>query len=250
MLKQRNLIILLLCIFIIFAICLYKQSFENFQSNQKLPRVIYTFWTGTNPLTENRKNALDSIKEKSGCEVKLITKDNLDSYILKDHPLHAAYPYLSEVHKCDYLRTYFMHHYGGGYSDIKMTTGDWNSAFDDMDSTTTALANGYPEVGPDGVGYEPYREQWKSLIGNCAYIFRPNTDLTREWYNEMMQLLDGKLEDLKKHPATHPRAKREEGNGYPIGWIEMLGEIFHRVSLKHAPNILMTVPIPVFHSYI
>jgi hypothetical protein len=207
------------------------------------------FWTGSNPITENRKNAIQSVNEKSGCEVKLITKDNLDPYILKNHPLHPAYQYLSEVHKADYLRTYFMHFYGGGYSDIKATSGNWNKAFNDMDQKPTALANGYQEVGPHGVGYEPHKDHWQSLIGNCAYIFRPNTELTQLWYSEMIRLMDSKLEELKKHPATHPRDKKEEGNGYPIEWIEMLGQIFHRVSYAFSDRILMTVPMPIFHDY-
>jgi hypothetical protein len=200
-------------------------------------------------MTENRRRAIDSIKEKSGCQIQLITKDNLDSYILKDHPLHPAYQYLSEVHKADYLRTYFMHFYGGGYSDVKPTSADWNKAFNDMEQNPTHLANGYPEIGPGGVGYKPYAEHWKSLIGNGAYIFRPKTPLTEEWYTEMIAILDSKLETLKQHPASHPRDKKEDNTGYPIGWIEMLGEIFHKVIYKYHDKLLMSVPTPIFNNY-
>ena len=31
---------------------------------------------------------------------------------------------------------------------------------------------------------------WKELIGNGAYISKPNTPLTNEWYNEMIALLE------------------------------------------------------------
>jgi hypothetical protein len=221
-------------------------EYESFESN---PRTIYLFWTGSNPLTDNRQKAIESIRAKSGCDVKLITIHNLDSYILKDHPLHPAYEYLSEVHKSDYLRTYFMHFYGGGYSDVKQVGGDWNKAFEDMEHNPNAYANGYPEIGPHGVGYAPYAQYWKDLIGNCAYIFRPRTPFTEEWYSEMMTLLDSKLDELKQHPASHPRDKKEDNTGYPIGWIEMLGEIFHKIGYKYKDNILMTVPPPIFSNY-
>ena len=53
----------------------------------------------------------------------------LDKYILQEHPLHQSFNYLSETHKADYLRTYFMRFHGGGYSDIKKTSGSWIDSF-------------------------------------------------------------------------------------------------------------------------
>ena len=60
-------------------------------------------------MCENRKNALKELINISKCNVKLVTKCNLGNYILRHAPLHPAYQYLSETHKADYLRTYFMH---------------------------------------------------------------------------------------------------------------------------------------------
>ncbi len=241
-------LILAICIFLFFILSMV-QRWRIREAFETIPRVIYVFWTGSNPMNENRKKSIESIRETSGCQVILITKDNLNTYIIKDHPLHPAYPYLSEVHKADYLRTYFMHFYGGGYSDVKPTSGNWLKAFEDMEKNPSYYANGYKEVGPGGVGYAPNAEHWEKLIGNCAYIFRPNTSLTKEWYNDMIKLLDSKLEELKQHPASHPRDKKEENTGYPIGWIEMLGEIFHRVIYNYHDKLLMTVPIPNFSNY-
>ena len=84
-----------------------------------VPRKIYTFWTGNNPMSESRQSHFELLKLVSGVEVVLITPNNLSEYILPEYPLHHAFKYLSLVHKADYLRCYFMHHYGGGYSDIK-----------------------------------------------------------------------------------------------------------------------------------
>jgi hypothetical protein len=80
---------------------------------------IYCFWTGDNEMSQNRLDGLHNLQTVSECEVILVTPQNLNQYILPDAPLHPGYKYLSETHKADYLRTYFMHFYGGGYSDIK-----------------------------------------------------------------------------------------------------------------------------------
>lgn len=68
------------------------------------------------------------LTKNSGVEVKLITPKNLNNYLLPDFPLHPAYDYLSLVHKSDYLRCYFMHFHGGGYSDIKPNYKNWKNS--------------------------------------------------------------------------------------------------------------------------
>jgi cobalamin biosynthesis Co2+ chelatase CbiK len=206
---------------------------------------IFCIWFG-NSMNENRKKGLDSIENRL-----LITSDNLDKYILKSNPLHEAFQYLSETHKADYLRTYFMHFYGGGYSDIKTQTKSWDNAFDDIINNKNMYANGYREIGPEGVGHKKYEKHWMHLIGNGAYIFRPNTQFTKKWYNTMINLLDKKLNLLKKHPAKNPRDSIEfyPNTKYPIGWIEMLGKIFHPICYEYRDKLLYTLPAPLFNNY-
>ena len=208
---------------------------------------IYCFWTGNNEMTQNRKNCLQQLVNTSKCKVILVTPHNLHEYILPDVPLHEAYQYLSQTHKADYLRTYFMHFHGGGYSDIKKTTGSWEKSFEDLRQSNCWIC-GYPEV-PNGVGYAPHADKWRELIGNGAYICKPKTPLTTEWYNDMIALLDKKLPELKLNPAKHPRDHKSEHSKYPIGWIEMLGEIFHRVAYKYKEYVLNTLPISIFQDY-
>ncbi len=52
---------------------------------------------------------------------------------------HQAYAYLSEVNNADYLRTYFMRFYGGGYTDVKMHRGSWVSSFEKLNLNEHAL---------------------------------------------------------------------------------------------------------------
>jgi hypothetical protein len=216
-------------------------------SDNNSANIIYCFWTGDNKMSDARIECLTNLRKVSECNVILITKDNLKDYILNDVPLHPTFKYLSETHKADYLRTYFMNFYGGGYSDIKQTTGSWIKSFNDLKNSDYWIC-GYKEIN-GGVAYAPYANKWKELIGNGAYICKKQTPLTQEWYNNMITLLNTKLEKLKINPSTNPQDSSESGSGYPIEWNEMLGRIFHKISYKYKDHLLNTLPISIFTNY-
>lgn len=218
-------------------------------------RVIYIFWTGDNEITPNRLVGIKSLEKVSGVEVKLITPKNLSDYIKEDDPLPEAYNYLSFVHRADYLRTYFMYHYGGGYADIKPASASWVNAFDTLEKSD-AYAIGYPEVGYWGVANrgidnvnlkkDLYRH-WRCLIGNCAYICRPYTPFTTEWYLETKRRVVLYTEKLRNNPAQDPFGRI---GGYPIPWEKILGEVFHPVCLKYHDKLLQDKAIkPIFQNY-
>jgi len=208
---------------------------------------IYCFWTGDNKMSPSRIECLKQLKETTQCNVILVTKQTLPQYILPDHPLHPSYEYLSETHKADYLRTYFMNFHGGGYSDVKKTTGSWIQSFDNLNKSDYWIC-GYKEID-GGVAYTPLSSKWEELLGNGAYICKPKTPLTIEWYNAMIQLLDTKLEELKRNPSTSYSDSKESGSGYPIEWNEMLGRIFHKISYQYKERLLNTLPICILHNY-
>jgi len=221
-----------------------------------MERRIFVFWTGTNEMSKNRMDCIEQLRETSEAEVTLVTLENLPSYIVRTAPLHEAYQYLSETHKADYLRTYFMNFYGGGYSDVKKTTGSWTGAFEELERGEFWM-NGYP-IDYREVAYPPLAKEADSLIGNAAYISKPETPLTIEWYSEMIALLDSKLARLSKFPAKSTTEHSGRGFGlfyqegfskYPIGWNEMLGNIFHRISYKYQHKILKSVPAPILKNY-
>ena len=111
---------------------------------------IFCIWSGNNQMSENRKRCLDSLEKNAGCSVVLVTAENLHSHIIKDHPLHPAYEYLSLTHKSDYLRAYLMYHYGGGYSDIKFNSVSWEKYFSYLYNSDKQFS-GYAEVRPEHV---------------------------------------------------------------------------------------------------
>ena len=246
---SKKLLLIILC-FIIILLNVSTRVYDSLHSEHMAvqKQYIYCFWTGDNQMSENRIECLENLKKVSECNVLLITKYNLSDYVLSDVPLHPAFQYLSETHKADYLRTYFMHFYGGGYSDIKKTTGSWIPSFNKLKCNDKYWICGYKEIN-GGVAYEPHADKWESLIGNCAYICKPQTLLTKEWYNNMLDLLDTKLEQLKINSLTNTQDSREKGNGYPIEWNEMLGRIFHNISYKYKEHLLNTLPISIFINY-
>ena len=210
-----------------------------------MKKVIYCFWTGTNPMSANRQRCLEQLRETVGVDVELVTPENLSMYIRE--PLHPAYAHLSATHKADYLRMYFMHFYGGGYSDIKQTTGSWSSSFDELESSD-AFCIGYPEI-PGGTASTVPPETWVHLIGNCAYICKPGTPFTKEWYDGLIEKMEAKSTLLSTFPAMGPRDCMENQLGYPLRWTELLGNIFHPLVLRYRTYMRRSLPPSVFHTY-
>jgi hypothetical protein len=97
----------------------------------------------------------------------------LGDFLCPDHRLHTAYPLLSQTHMADYLRAYFMHHYGGGYADIEMQTGSWIESFEAMEAHPEMIGIGYRET-PGGVpsylrtqSGSPLAPCWPMMIGTA-----------------------------------------------------------------------------------
>ena len=128
----------------------YTSSYPSKVGNDKIERVIYVFWTGENEMSENRKRCLFSMVENTGVKVILVTPKNLDAYIVREDPLPECYQYLSANHKSDYLRVYFMHHYGGGYSDVKEHRYSWIPVFEQFEKSNAYIC-GYRDIGPNGI---------------------------------------------------------------------------------------------------
>jgi hypothetical protein len=202
---------------------------------------IFIFWTGDNPITLNRLKSIKQLIEKSEAQIIYVTVNNLNKFILQEHQFHDAYNYLSVTHKSDYLRCYIMNFYGGGYSDIKKPSGSWKKSFEDLNNSDKWI-----------IGYK-WEENDKTLyswIGNGAYIARPNTPFTNEWYSELLKYLDNNLEIIKMHPAQHFRDCYETSNNkYPIKWATF-GIIFNKLTDKYNDKLIRTLPICVCNDYL
>jgi hypothetical protein len=220
---------------------------------------IFVFWTGDNELSRNRQISLLQLEQVSQYPVVLVNKQNLSDFLIESDPLPVGYQYLSETHKSDFLRAYFMHYHGGGYADIKQTSDSWNQAFQDIDKDNIILC-GYPEFSYYQIAHIDYKKYWNILIGCGGFISKPKTPLTTEWYRSAKNLIEQKTELLKQFPATHPQ-ECSEGNGhegiqphgvrsnYPVEWNEILGRIFQPLVFKYRNFVSRTVPQPVIYNY-
>jgi hypothetical protein len=230
---------------------------RKLKKGQKNARpILFCFWTGNNKLNKNRKKNLKSLKN-TGLDIHFINVDNLDKYILKDHPLHPGYKYLSDVHKADYLRTYFMHFYGGAYSDIKFQDNSFLDSLNKLNKNKDKWIIGYPEKSPDDIApvpneklYEKLRKYYYLIIGNGSYIIKPNTQFTKEWYHKLLKTMDKNYEQLIKYPAQTTRQIYSEEYPYPFKWAQLLGYIFHPLCLKYSKHLLRTLPPPSMENYL
>ena len=223
--------------------------------DKQIDRVIYIFWTGDNEITSNRLEGIKSLEKVCGVEVKLITPKNLFRYIKEDDPLPEAYQYLSLNHRSDYLRSYFMYHYGGGYADIKTYFMSWRPAFDKLEQSD-AYVMGYPEVGfwgaaQHGIVHPALKNDllvhWRYLVGNGAFICRPHTKMAAEWHTAVKNRLIGFTDQLREHPARDIFGKNAD---YPLPWGGMQGEIFHPFCLKYNNRLLKDKALmPSFENY-
>lgn len=211
-------------------------SISSYEYNAKIAqKKVFVFWTGDNELTENRKLSIIHLREYTGVDIQLIKASELEKYEHIDFPFHPAYKFLSYNHRSDYLRCYFMHVYGGAYSDIKKNRFNWNDCFDRLNKSEKWIL-GYPEIAPSGVASqnEKLKMNYFRLIGNGCFICKPQTPLTKEWYGIVKDLLDANLEKLKKNPGN----MWGDNAGYPLRWAEVQGELFHPLIYKYRNFIL------------
>ena len=220
----------------------------------RVTEVIYCFWTGDNEMSSTRKECLEQLKSKVGVSVKLITPQNLDGFILPKYPLHRAYKNLSCVHKADYLRCYFMHHHGGGYTDIKKHKYSWVNAFEKLNNSKLDIL-GYPEIRLRNTTYmtldgnirTDLKRHWRYTIGVGAFICRPYSAFTTEWYDELMVRMEYYADALEITPGIDVCGKNK---GYPIRWANILGEILHPLSLKYSDKLLRSQSVfPICRNY-
>lgn len=221
---------------------------------------LYCFWTGDNDLTPNRIRCLETMKN-SGLDVTLVTPKNLQDFLIE--PLHEAYQYLSLNHKSDYLRCYFMHFYGGAYCDIKEIRDSWLSFCSILEHTPDIYAIGFaerPHWGSirviakyikDPELINELHKNCSKLIGNSGFIVKKQTPFTKEWYTNLMKLMDSKLDKLKENPSDDSVYAGITNNNprYPIGWVEIQGAIFMPLCYKYLKHILNILPEPICINY-
>jgi|ETNvirnome_6_100_1030635.scaffolds.fasta_scaffold03737_5 hypothetical protein len=221
-------------------------------------RIIWSFWTGDNEMSDIRAGALEYLEEHCEADHRLITLDTLEDYILEDDPFHEGYQYLSLTHKSDYLRSYFLYHYGGGYADIKAYDFDWVPYFEELEVSDKDFI-GSAEVHPEHIASDNFLvcNHFEKLATVRTLIFKPKTEFAKEWKKRTNEKMDEVLDQLKVQDGLyHPRATGAEPGleagvfgeygdwptGYPVVWNALLGKIIHQLQYENLGSFLLGMP--------
>lgn len=209
-------------------------------TTEPVPRRIFTFWTGDNAMTDDRRAGLDALRRLNpDLEFLLITPASLDDWLLPEHPLHPSYEHLHFVHRADYLRCYFLHFHGGGYADIKPATHPWAASFDRMDASDAWLM-GYRNpvrwMTPNFT--DPHLQKLMVRtsdlrLGQNAYISRPKTPISSEWWRQLNLVLDQAAPVLAQHPGD----ARGSDPDYPLVWTGILAQILDPLTVKYSEHL-------------
>ena len=174
-----------------------------------IPHILWTFWFGGNITNDfahgSRSNNLERLI--AGLESKIdhrhITSENLHLINVPNHPIHPQIflPYLSGIHKSDYMRNYVMYHYGGAYADIKENTMlTWSPYFEDVLPNTWVY--GQQEITTIDIACHP--QTLKVQLGILMLRAPPFGPATNSWSQTALSFAGG-----QPHLKNHCGCKRQ-----------------------------------------
>lgn len=237
----------------------YVESFVSRVSNEAsvvsddLPRVLWCCWTGFEEMSDARRASLEAIRRLSRTlEVRLVTPRNLEEFLVPGFPLPIAYENLSSNHKSDVLRAYLMHHYGGGYIDIKRPLYEWAPVYDLLESSMGGWVAGYPLQSLKEATYiegrlgRKIRYNFFRLPGFAAMICKPGSPLTYEWVKEVERRVSLHSDDLKVNGGN----TYGDNDGYPIPWTYLGSQVFEPLCMKYLDHVILDRRLlPQLHSH-
>lgn len=237
----------------------------------KSDRDIFICWF-SDTISDNRKNALRVLARSCGVKLRLITRASLYDYENQEIPIHKGFQFLTDTDKSDYARAYLMYFYGGGYSDIKANTFDWNPYFDEL-LRSKYDAIGYAENNYDDVANfwndDQYVDQfiknnYQQFAGNGHFIFKPRTRFAYDWIKNIHKLMDDAYDQLKSSPGVHPYMVKGGFHGgyygevpeelkdhsYPFDWTTIGGTTRHKLEYEYGLNVFKKgMPFPNMKDY-
>lgn len=221
---------------------------------------VLRFWWGNevSSMSSNRHKCYRSIIRNCGIKkIEMITPQNYKQYEVPEHPMHPAFPYLTEVHQSDYIRIYVTYFYGGGWTDVKYCDSNWNQYFELLDQHNDKegigckileFYDGKYQHLPTGHVHEP-------VLGMQQFIFKPKSLIFKDYLLAVESYLSEHLEDLRINPGTlHPYLCKDNMSNnwipanlanykYPLTWLG-ISEFFYNSQLKYLDKIMYGMPVP------
>jgi hypothetical protein len=234
-------------------------------------RNIYAFWF-SKEMSDDRKNALETLKKSCGVNLVLIDFDKFYDYEHVEIPIHKNFKDLTDTDKSDYARAYMMYFYGEGYSDIKANTFDWNIYFDKL-FLSKFNAISYAETSPEDLtniwGNDEnlknhIKNQYHKFGGNGHYIFKPKTQYAYEWIMRIHEIMDEYSNELTNNPGIFPYMVKGGiipsysgqvdpslfTTNYPFTWSQIGGDINHSLQYKNNfTDFILEMPFPNLNNY-
>lgn len=235
---------------------------EDIKLVNNVPFVIWAYWSGKE-MTGNRLLSFNLLVKNIGVPVFLVDHSNLHSLEIKEYPFHRGFKYLSWVHQSDYIRAYLLHHYGGGWHDVKATESNYIRVWDEFIRPDIYIVGKEEIKGGaakvfDGDKWMP--DYYQNLIAVTSWVGRPYTPLSEKLMKKFDDFLEENIDELKKYPAKHPRERALKGktflsktiekvknrftgrqNNYPLEWT-LFGNLFHPVNLEYQENVSRSLP--------
>jgi hypothetical protein len=231
-----------------------KNDLNEIEIVNGVPKVVFIMWFShkdyIQEFTVRRFGALQSLITNLKVPVIMITKDNYMAWEVKEHPITETFNYLSGNHKSDYLRAYFLYHYGGGYHDIKWREKSWDNEWEKFSDSNIWII-GQRETDSICIGYNPdknekwVQEKFNDLFTMGWVISRPHNEYIKVLLDSIEKTLLSKLELLKVKFAPATRCGIGNGcteNDYPLRWLEIMGEISHPLQLNYTQHIDYSLP--------
>ena len=228
-----------------------------------MPFVVWCYWEGP-PMTGNRRLSFEYLQAHIQVPICLITPDNLHHFIVEGHPLPRAFNQLSIVHRSDYIRAYLLHHYGGGWHDIKATEVSYEKVWEEFRNDAIwivgkrEIAKGAAKIYNADGDFVP--DHYQKLIAVPSWVGRPQTSLSADLLSGIEAIIEQNADTLFMYPAKHPREKRISSRNpikrlftiikfkyqkrsihYPLDWT-LFGNVFHPAILKYHQHVSFKLP--------
>ena len=226
--------------------------------NEGVPRIVFVCWFGgyqtESVMKGNRLSAYLSLLQNLGVPIMIVNDGNISDLV----EVHPAFQYLAGVHKADYARCALLNKFGGGYHDIKHRSKSWATDWDADNWTSDDDVWMYcvRETREHHIGYPPgmkhIQKHYARLGSMCWIISKPGTPFLQELLAANHSELDAHIDQLRLHPGRNPGGYYSDTpfrptvpkNGYPLRWLQILGELSHPLMLKYHKKIKFGLPPP------